>query len=126
MYCSVPASLKERDRKAEARKGFQIRKSKDLKIFEKVLNILSCKNAITKRHGLHVYRSADGGIGVKFNGEVVYHAYHINGVTDCHLGYEWVDLLNELASFESQRRHQNMITTIHERAAVESKERRFG
>ena len=126
MYCSTPASLKERDRKAEARKGYQIRKSIDLKIFEKVLYILSCKNAITRRHGLHVYKSMGHGYGVKFNGDVVYHAHSARGVTNCHLDYEWVGLLDEVYAMEKNRRHQNMIATIQAKAAVESKERSFG
>jgi hypothetical protein len=125
MYCSVPTErLNEKRKKVEAKRGYQIRKSKELRIFKKASEVLRCGSA--KSHGLYVYRSQAHGIGIQWFKDVVYHAYSENHVTECHLDYAWVDALDLLLAKVRQERRKNKVETAKQVNEIASIDRRFG
>ena len=122
MRCEVPASLKKSKARAEARKGYQIRKAEQLGILPKCQELLACGN-VEARY-LKVYR-ATGGIAVTWHGSVVY-SYNYGKVTICHLDYAWVDALSVALAHERMERTQTRMNTAELKSDIATLDRRFG
>jgi hypothetical protein len=90
MNCNVSQGAVWRLKKAENAKNACIRLVKDYNVAKQAKRILQCGN---REHcGVEVYRSRSNGIGIKYNGVIVFHALY-ESVTICKFDLAWVDVL---------------------------------
>ena len=124
MICKVPAVLDKKLAHAEARRGYQIRKSKELCIFTKAQKVIRCGDYASKH--LRVYRARSGGVGIKWAGKVVYHAMTPTRVTECHLDYAWVDALDIALAQEQKEQREVKQETAELVSEIKSLTSSFG
>lgn len=126
MYCSNSDNILRQEKEAALkRKGYQIRKSKELGIFRIAVRALDgCR--MQRAGNITVYGSNGGGVGIHYKNKLVYHAYTPDNVTDCHIEQGWVDELGGLAERVKEQKIRYQFEVMKQRKEVNDLNRRYG